>query len=97
MKIQGNNPVEGKNLYEKVHDLSKNQDLEKNESAQKTESDKDKISLSAKAKKIIELKGLIDQLPDIRRDKVDAIKKAIDSGNYNIDSQKTAQKILEEI
>ncbi len=53
--------------------------------------------MSAKAKKIIELKGLIDQLPDIRRDKVDAIKKAIDSGNYNIDSQKTAQKILEEI
>ncbi len=97
MKIQGNNPIEGKDLYNKVQDLNKNKDLEKKENAQQTESDKDKISLSEKAREISELKSLIDQLPDIRRDKVEAVKKAIDTGTYNFDSMKVAEKILEEI
>ena len=96
MIIDGNNPLDGKKLFSKVQDLNKNQDVEKKEDAQKTESDRDKISLSGKAKEISELKGLIDGLPDIRRDKVDALKKAIDAGAYNFDPVKTAQKILEE-
>jgi negative regulator of flagellin synthesis FlgM len=96
MKIDGNNPIEGKKLFNKVQDLNKNQDLEKKENAQKTESDRDKVSLSEKAKEINELKALIDGIPEIRSDKVDAIKKAIDAGTYNFDSQKIAQKILEE-
>ena len=96
MIIDGNGPIDGKTLYSKVQDLNKNQDIEKKENAQKTESDRDKISLSGKAKEIGELKGLINGLPDVRRDKVDAIKKAIDAGTYNFDAAKTVEKILEE-
>jgi len=33
----------------------------------------------------------------VRTDKIDAVKHAIDTGNYNIDARKIAQKILEEL
>jgi negative regulator of flagellin synthesis FlgM len=97
MKIQGNNPIDGKELYGKVQELNKNQETEKKEGAQKADGNKDKISLSGRAKEISELMGLIEQLPDIRMDKVEELKKAIDTGNYNFDPLKVAEKILEEI
>ncbi len=97
MKIDGNNPVEGKELYNKVQELNKNQDAGKIDSTQSEESGSDKISLSGRSREIHELKGLIENLPDIRTDRVEEVKKAIDSGNYNIDSLKVAEKVLEEI
>ncbi len=97
MKIQGNNPLDGKELYGKVQELNKNQETEKKEGTQKADSNKDKISLSGRATEINELMGLIEKLPEVRMDKVEELKKAIDTGNYNFDSLKVAEKILEEI
>ncbi len=97
MKIQGNNPVEGKELYGKVNDLSKKEQSGKSSDAEKTKGESDKISLSGKAQEINELKALINDLPDIRTEKVEELKKAIDAGSYNIDSNKVAEKMLEEI
>ena len=97
MNINGSNPLEGKDLYGKVQDVKKNQGAETKNDAQKTDASGDKISLSGKSKEISELKGLIEQLPEIRADKVEALKKTIDSGSYNFDSLKIAEKILEEI
>ncbi|MBI4682649.1 MAG: flagellar biosynthesis anti-sigma factor FlgM [Nitrospirae bacterium] len=97
MNIQGNNPIDGKDLYNKVQDLNKNQEPVKKDNVEKADIDQDKISLSGKAMEIRELKDLIEQLPDIRKDKVEQIKKAVDAGNYNIDSLKVAERILEEI
>lgn len=97
MRIQGNNPLDGKELYGKVQELNKNQEAERKEGAQKGDSNKDKISLSGRATEISELMGLIEKLPDVRMDKVDELKKAIDAGSYNFDSMKVAEKILEEL
>ncbi|MBI5408122.1 MAG: flagellar biosynthesis anti-sigma factor FlgM [Nitrospirae bacterium] len=96
MKIDGNNPIDRKDLY-KVQEAAGNQGAEKKKEVEKTDEEKDKISLSGKAKEIDELKALIDQLPEVREEKVDSIKQAIDAGTYNIDARKIAQKILEEI
>ena len=96
MKIDGSGHIEDKRILNKVQDMDKNQKLEKRENAQNTESEKDKISLSGKAKEINELRGLIEGLPDIRQDKVDAVKRAVDTGNYNFDPLKLAEKILVE-
>jgi len=97
MKIDGNNPVDKKDLYGKVKGLDGTKEAEKKDGVEKESAERDKISLSGKAKEISELKAEIDQLPDIRTDKVDSIKQAIDTGNYNIDARKIAQKILEEL
>jgi negative regulator of flagellin synthesis FlgM len=99
MKIQGNNPVDGKELLGKVQESAKNQQQPavKKGDQQPEKTTGDRISLSNGAREIAELKKMIDQLPEIREDKVAAIKKAIESGTYNVDSMKVAEKILEEI
>ena len=97
MKIDGNSPVERKDLYSGVHEVDKHQETKKKKDVEKADAEKDKISLSGKAKEISELKATIDQIPDVRTDKIDAVKHAIDTGNYNIDARKIAQKILEEL
>ncbi|MDH4028807.1 MAG: flagellar biosynthesis anti-sigma factor FlgM [Nitrospirota bacterium] len=96
MKIGGYGNIEDNKILNKTQELNKNQNVDKKESAGGSESDKDKVSLSVKAMEINDLKGLIDGLPDIRRDRVEAAKKAVDAGSYNFDSLKVAQKILEE-
>lgn len=97
MRIDGNNPIEGKDPNNKVKDITKRQDTEKKDNANKSDDRNDKISVSGKAKEINELKRLINELPEIRTDRIEALKKAIESGNYNIDSQKIAEKLLEEL
>lgn len=58
---------------------------------------KDFVNLSKEAQDISKFKSLIEHIPEIRADKVEAIKKAIESGTYTIDSLKIAEKILEEL
>jgi negative regulator of flagellin synthesis FlgM len=97
MKIQGNNPIEGQELLNKAKDVNKNHDAGQKDNANKAGDSKDKITLSGKAKEINELKALINDLPDIRTDRVDALKKAIDAGNYSVDAKNVAMKMLEEM
>ncbi|MBI5741912.1 MAG: flagellar biosynthesis anti-sigma factor FlgM [Nitrospirae bacterium] len=97
MRIDGNNPVDKKDLFNKAQEVTDKKGADKKPDVEKSDGGKDKISLSGKAKEISELKAAIDELPDIRTDKVDTLKKAIDTGNYNIDARKIAEKILEEI
>ncbi|UCD35218.1 MAG: flagellar biosynthesis anti-sigma factor FlgM [Nitrospiraceae bacterium] len=97
MKINGNNPVEGKDLYNKVRETNTYSEAERSDSARNSDADKDRISLSGNARKIHELKGLIEQLPDIRTDRVEELRKALDAGQYNVDPLKIAEKVLEEI
>ncbi len=97
MKIPGTNPVDGQDIYNRVKDINKNHDTEQKDNANKTDDSKDRITLSGKAKEINELKGFIDQMPEIRTDRVESLKKAIDSGTYDMDMLKVAKKILEEI
>lgn len=97
MKIEGNGPVEGKSLYDKVNEVDRKKDTEKNGDTKKSGRDTDKISLSGRAKEISELKSLIERLPEIRTDRVEELKKAVDTGSYNIDSMKVAERILQEL
>ena len=97
MKIEGNNPIEGQEILNRAKDVNKNRDAGQKDNANKADDSKDKITLSGKAKEINELKNLINDLPDIRTDRVDAIKKALDAGEYNMDAMNVAGKMLEEI
>ncbi len=98
MKIQGSKPPGGEDINNvKVQKPDKNQASEKANLAGKQAGTKDKVSLSGRAKEISDLNNLLNQLPEIRTEKVEAIKKAIEAGAYNVDSLKVAEKILEEI
>ena len=97
MKINANIPIDDNKTNDKIGEIRKNQDVDNKDNANKTEDSKDKISLSGKAKEINELKRLISEMPDMRADRVDALRKAIDAGDYNVDATKIAQKMLEEL
>ena len=56
----------------------------------------DKVVLSSRAKEIVEAKKIIDSMPDIREEKVAAIKKEIENGTYKVDGKKVALNIIKE-
>lgn len=52
--------------------------------------------MSNEAKRIQQAKEGIDSLPDIRKEKVDDIRARIERGDYQVDAEKIASKIIEE-
>lgn len=57
----------------------------------------DKVDISQDAYKTNEMVNTLKEMPDIRYDKVDALKRDIDSGNYNVDGKMVADKIIRDI
>jgi negative regulator of flagellin synthesis FlgM len=57
---------------------------------------RDEIVLSPEARQIQQAKELIDSLPDIREEKVAEIRARIEAGEYQIDGEKIAEKMIEE-
>jgi negative regulator of flagellin synthesis FlgM len=56
----------------------------------------EKVDLSTKAKEIRQIKQILDQTPDVREEKVLELKNKIDTGRYNVNSDKIAEKIAGE-
>ncbi|MGB9716296.1 MAG: flagellar biosynthesis anti-sigma factor FlgM [Thermodesulfovibrionales bacterium] len=95
MKIQGNKPPDGIEINLSTQKISQAQKTTKTGKSDKTLSS-DKVRISEQGKKIAELMSAIDQLPEIREEKIREIKDAIESGTYQIDPYKIAQKLIEE-
>jgi negative regulator of flagellin synthesis FlgM len=99
MKIQGNKPPEGQEISLNTQKIAKTDGKDK-AAAPVSENPRpsgDRVDISGKGKEIAELMAVIQQMPDVRNDKVKAVKEAIESGNYHIDTKKIAQKLLEEL
>ena len=56
---------------------------------------KDRIELSHGAKDFHAILKAVKNTPDIRQDKVAAVKSSIASGTYNVSTQEIAEKIIE--
>ena len=57
----------------------------------------DNVSLSARSLEIQEARGALADVPDVRQDKVEAMKERIAGGTYSVDTRKLAMKILGEV
>jgi negative regulator of flagellin synthesis FlgM len=55
----------------------------------------DAVELSPEARLVALAHQMMANLPDIRTEKVEAIRQRMDSGQYQVDSQKVADKIIE--
>ena len=62
------------------------------ESATKT----DTVVISDAAKRIQEARAKLDDIPDVREEKVADLRNQIQSGTYQADADKTADKLLKE-
>lgn len=54
----------------------------------------DKLEISQKAQDFQVARQIISQAPDIREDKVNQIKKQLESGTYNISMTEVADKVV---
>jgi len=56
----------------------------------------EKVNLSTKARDIQQLKDAVNQLPDVREDKVRELKDQVDKSTYTVNGQKIAEKMVSE-
>ncbi len=54
----------------------------------------DDIRLSFNPEDIERIKQLVNKIPDIRRDKVEPLAKAVESGDYSVDPKLVADKLM---
>jgi negative regulator of flagellin synthesis FlgM len=56
----------------------------------------EKVALSNQSKDLVNIKKAVDQLPEIREEKVREIRTQIEKGAYHIQSDKIAEKMINE-
>lgn len=61
---------------------------------EKKQSKDDSTQISAKAKEIMTARAELKELPQVREERVAALKARLETGNYQVDSRKLAAKIL---
>ncbi len=79
--------------FEQVMAVYRNQ-MQKVPEKQQTEA-KDSLSLSGDAKAVNEVRDLLKYIPEVRQERIDELKKAIENGEYKVDGQKVAEKMLQ--
>ncbi|MBI5634150.1 MAG: flagellar biosynthesis anti-sigma factor FlgM [Nitrospirae bacterium] len=96
MKIYSNKPPEKQDAANKAQKSGKADQAAGQGSVQKI-SPIDKVDLSGKAKGMAEMTSAISQMPEIRTEKVEAIGKSVNDGTYEIDPEKVASKMINEM
>jgi negative regulator of flagellin synthesis FlgM len=97
MKVEGSRPYDNQAVHLRALKSGKQETTPGVSENSQQINKSDQVHLSGKAKELDELKQVIQQMPEIRTDKVAALRKAIEDGSYQVDSLKIAGKILEEI
>lgn len=95
MKIAGDGSSVDLNVYMNNLKDKQNMDSISGKSADR-KTNADRVALSPKAKEIAESAKIIKAMPDIREEKVAAIKEDIKNGTYKIDGQKVAFNMIKE-
>jgi negative regulator of flagellin synthesis FlgM len=62
--------------------------------AEAGQSDSDRIELSVRSREIQDLDKMIRSTPDVRADRVEQIKSAVQEGTYNVKAEMIADKII---
>ena len=95
MKISGRKPVQKSAPIDSLSAASKPDTAEKVEDSAPAQSG-DNISLSGASKQIQSAQSAIQGLPDVRLERVTEIKNALDDGNYHVESEVIAKKMVNE-
>lgn len=96
MKIHNNRQPESQGIQQGAQKVTASETKNGSPGAGKVRA-ADKVEISENGKKVSELMSLMNQIPDIRAEKVKTIQEAIESGKYRPDSLKIAEKMLSEL
>jgi negative regulator of flagellin synthesis FlgM len=94
MQIDKNNPIHIDAYVNQVQD--KNKAAASGDKPERTPTLTDTVVISDTAKRIQEARKLLDDMPDIREDKVAQLKRQIENGTYDINAEKIADKMIKE-
>jgi negative regulator of flagellin synthesis FlgM len=96
MEINGNDLQSKLNVYQATQVQGRPQDTAKSEKADTSTPQQDRVALSARGQTIADAQRAVASVPDVRESLVDRIRTDIQTGNYAVDNQKTAEGILKE-
>jgi negative regulator of flagellin synthesis FlgM len=82
--------------YQKADKADKVDDRSSEKTAAPNLVPEEKVNLSTTAKDVQNLSNAISKLPDVRDEKVQALKDQIEKGTYKVDAEKTAEKMVGE-
>lgn len=97
MKIEGSRTPDSQEVQIRAQRLKKQDTTPATQANLQKGTRSDQLHLSGRAKEMEEMQNVINQLPEIRIDKVEALRQSIKAATYNVDSVLIAGKILEEI
>lgn len=76
---------------------NRQKDVKRAQKAEKSETKKDAVSISGTAKDLQTIQKALNQVPDIRHEKVENLEKKYNTGSYNPEGRDIAQKIIESV
>ncbi len=102
MNINSSKPPEGQGpscSAQNARNVQQSQAAEQKDNAAPTQQtgSADRVDISGTSKEIADIMSAVNQLPDVRNDKVQAIKQSIDAGTYSVDAGKVASSIINSI
>lgn len=97
MKIEGSRTPDSQEVQIRTQRLNKQETTSATQATLQKGTKTDQLHLSGRAKEMEEMQNVINQMPEIRIDKVETLKQSIKAGTYKVDSVLVAGKILEEI
>ncbi len=94
MEINGKNPLTVLTPNVQRLDMQQQPPRVSKSSDESAKVGSDRIELSVRSREIQHIDELIRSTPDIREEKVEQIRSAIETGTYNVKAEKIADKIL---
>jgi negative regulator of flagellin synthesis FlgM len=94
MEIEKSQGIQIDAYVNQVHD--KNKIDPSNQKLDKAPAKTDTVVISDAAKRIQEIRNQLDEIPDVREEKVAQLKNQIENGTYEINPGKIAEKIISE-
>lgn len=100
MKINGrDNNIDNLDKAFSGNRVRKSEQQRKTDQAQggeQTNAAGDMVSISSTGAKIQQIKSMIENIPNVRQDQVDTIKQNLESGKYQVNSDKVAHAMIRE-
>ena len=95
MKIDNNNynVVQDSNMQRVDNSAAQRQEAPQGQDP--VSSKRDRVDLSATSQKVDALRDLVNAVPEVRTDRVEALKAAVQNGTYNVSGQQIADKIID--
>lgn len=85
-----------KNLLAKYVSQVNEQRVEQRDSPEE-EVQGDRLELSKKAQQLRRVRELVEEAPEVRRERVSEIKKQLREGEYEVSAEEVAEKMIEEL